>query len=267
MILLLVLLSLTITASLGKEYALPSLTKEGNDDDCIRLLQLASALHHVQVENSTLILWGEWITYVIASLDFPLLEHHHDVRIEDVPREDVEFIFPSSNTDDGKEREDVIQHLLPRSDDRREAEEILRADYMIRPLIGVHLHPCDAEKTYCHASSISYRGGCRVPQLDAIFLDTIHREWPELVPPYSFYVTATSGLSSPFFYPLFDEITRFQTIQGTGKRFVDMWVNTLADYYVANPTSVCDSIVAQWRAGRRQRQHHSIYPRDCFLPF
>jgi len=48
--------------------------------------------------------------------------------------------------------------------------------------------------------------------------------------------------------------------------FTDLWAAALADFYVANPISSCEGIVAQWRAslhGGNVRQ----FPRLCFDPF
>jgi hypothetical protein len=46
---------------------------------------------------------------------------------------------------------------------------------------------------------------------------------------------------------------------------VDMWISTLADFYVASPLSSCDQLVGQWRGALRPDV--SMSPKDCYAAF
>lgn len=47
--------------------------------------------------------------------------------------------------------------------------------------------------------------------------------------------------------------------------FVDMWVSTLADYFIGMPRSSCDMVVSQWRSAQRaDLKEDRVHPRKCF---
>jgi len=48
--------------------------------------------------------------------------------------------------------------------------------------------------------------------------------------------------------------------------FTDLWAAALADFYVANPISSCEGIVAQWRASLHGGKVGQ-FPRQCYEPY
>jgi len=129
----------------------------------------------------------------------------------------------------------------------------------------------------CHARSRMNGGNDTVDVLCDTALKTVRvlaaREWPH-VRDWSragFYVSTDNqeshAAADASYFAGRDAPVAAKSTKNTSM-VTDMWTSALADFYLAQPTSTCEPIIAQWRlAANPAATRGTMYPKDCFDNF
>ena len=267
---------------------------------CNQLLSLATLFTKAKQNNWRIGLWGMWRQTVENNFDLDLLRSYGvefyfaDHRPESAVR------LPAAGEGGCSVRKVLTwlkTYVRPNQRLKQKAENIL--DELRETgdgVVAVHRRWFEGAchlmyrkgVSHCHLDSshtINPDWVCNYtlgPQLE----DVLYREWPEMksVTSIGMYLSTDSQMNASddtFFDPR-NKFPKLKRVMRSGYKvtpnlkhenppadetmLVDMWISTLADFYLASPLSSCDQIVAQWR-GELFPNQVNMHPLDCYDKF
>jgi hypothetical protein len=266
---------------------------------CNQLHYLSHSVKQAVERNATLIVWGQFKKIFLNLLDleymhqmypqFRYLLWDNEPHAEELSlspwdgircglRYSSEWIQKAVRPHPGlRAQAENLINILRRKSDRVIAIHLRYFDQNCSPAGTLTRLKWTEEGRPCHKRNqsyvLDYDRICRY-RLDQILFDSMHREWPELSSIVNFgaYVS-TDDEREEYVKEFFDEDHARQFKFSAATRsppktnmLVDMWASTLADYYVSNPMSSCEPIIAQWRS-QIPVNKGKMYPSACFLGF
>jgi hypothetical protein len=259
---------------------------------CNRLLAVAVGISLAKSSNSTFVLWGGWKTQTVHELDLELLQAYagDSIALEgDAQPMDAMVLHEDAQQEiwcGSKVSLDVIRFgMRPRAEARELAERALfslRRHAQVNMTMAVHgrnqRNICRKRTNkfpdFCHESSLYDNEKRKFDicdyRMSKSLASAVTAEWPEhrLQGLGVFLMTdrerpdmdatyLASGLPSPFAHAVHENFSMV----------ADLWAAANADYYLANPISSCEGVVAQWRAELHGPDRVRQFPRTCFEPY
>jgi hypothetical protein len=258
---------------------------------CNRLLAIAVGLSLAKSTNSTLVLWGGWKTTVNDALDVERLVAFagDSVALEDAQPADAivlhedaqEQTWCGSKASLTAVRTWMRPHLAARLQ-AEQALQRLKQSGKVRTTMAVHgrnqRNLCRMRTNkfpdFCHESS-AYDNENRTYdicdyRMSPALARAVSSEWPDAnfsdVGVYLMTDSERPDYDATFLRPALPA-PFVLALQQNVSMIADMWAAANADYYLANPISSCEGVVAQWRAELHGDHRVRQYPRRCFEPY
>ncbi|KAH9252063.1 hypothetical protein BASA81_010045 [Batrachochytrium salamandrivorans] len=258
---------------------------------CNQLLALSTAMERVKkIPQAVLVLGDAW-SYLRNLLDIETMAKwmggSHKLVFKDRHGYNAGYVVTSSWWDracaERVVRDSIVSGLVPWPEIQTLAQNKIAAlkQRGANSTLAVHVRSFEGEcnqrtqdpakyGSFCHIDATQLNGKlnqCLFQPKAAAFLQELRNEFPtvDLSSSAAIGLFLSSDGLSPFvdaeFAQAFPNVERASAGVETAM-LVDMWTSSLADVYVANTMSSCESIVAQWRA--KHGKPNTQYPRACF---
>lgn len=258
---------------------------------CNQLLALSTAMERVKkIPRAVLVLGDAW-SYLRNLLDVEVIAEwmggSHKLVFKDRNGYTSGYVVTSSWWDrvcaERVGRDSIVSGMVPWPAIQTAARNKIAAlrQRGANATLAVHVRTFEGEcdertrdpnkyGSFCHVNATQLNGKlnqCQFRPKSAEFLERLREEFPTVELSSSAAIglfLSTDGLS-PFvdaeFAQAFPNLERASP-GVEAAMLTDMWTSSLADVYVGNTMSSCESIVAQWRA--KHGRPHTQYPRACF---
>jgi len=286
------------TRAPSRSYRIVITTLQIHDGLCNKLLQIFGYYTFVKFRdpNATLVVSGGSTAVFKRMLDMSLLDAYTkstlvftDEKLDDDVAVNVNSLWCTF-----RPSLDVVKYGVRPAKALRDQGEAVIAELRSRGalrVVSVHGRTFEAEgcaghagpaNHICHTSNRRFRMENALCDFDRVNATRAAAEaWPRA--PIAdartgFYLSHDSFAPKPGMN--FTELRNYSAMRSTydcraclqsareTPMLADMWTSAQADFYLANPASSCEPIVAQWRAALRGpgRPLHQ-YPADCYSGF